>query len=213
MHNLSHPGANESIRLVTDRFLWLQMQTDIGQWAKSCVLCQKAKVGRHTRSPPGSFPSSNERFVHVHVHITCPLPKCEGQSYLLTRVDRFSRWCEILPMKDITAYTTSKAFVAGWVSRFNVPAAIITDRVKQFESDMFTQRMKLLGSRRIKTIAYHPEKRFHRSLKSAPRAWMNQSSWMEHLTLVQLRLRTAVKEDIKFSSAEMVYGTTLRLSG
>ena len=77
--------------------------------------------------------------------------------------------------------------------------------------------MKLLGSKRTKTIAYHPEanglvERFYRSLKSALRARMNQSNWLEHLPLVLLGLHTAVKDNLKCSSAEMVYGTTLRLT-
>ena len=42
---------------------------------------------------------------------------------------------------------------------------------------------------------------------------MNQSNWLEHLHLVFLGLHTAGKDDIKCSSAEMVYGTTLRLPG
>ncbi|CAE1258975.1 unnamed protein product [Acanthosepion pharaonis] len=116
MHNLSHPGANASIWLITDRFVWPRMKTDIRQWSKTCVPCQRAKVRRHTRSPPGSFPSPDERFAHVHVNITGPLPSCEGKTYLLTCVDRLSRWCEALPMSDITAHTTAKTFVSGWVS-------------------------------------------------------------------------------------------------
>ena len=105
-----------------------------------------------------------------------------------------------------------------WVSRFGVPAVITRDRRKQFVSDLFNQLMKLLGSKRTKTIAYHPEvnglvERFHRSIKSALRARRNQLNWLEHLLLVLLGLRTTVKDDLKCSSAEMVYGITFRLPG
>ena len=68
---------------MTNRFVWLRMRTEIQQWVKAYVSCQKAKVRRHTCSPPGSFPSSDEQFDHAHVDITEPLPVCEGQLYLL----------------------------------------------------------------------------------------------------------------------------------
>ena len=40
---------------------------------------------------------------------------------------------------------------------------------------------------------------------------MNQSSWLLHLPLVFQGPRTAVEEDIKCSSTEIVYDTTLTL--
>ena len=177
----------------------------IWQRTETCVPHQKAKVGRYIRSPFGSFLSPDERFAHVHVDITRPLPLCECQSYRLTCVDRFSRWCKVFPMSDIATYTTAKTFVAGWV-----PAVITKDREKQFLSDLFNQLMKLLGSKRTKTTAYHPGANgqvepFHRSIKSALRVKMSQSNWLEHLPLVLLGLRTAVKDNLKCSSAEMVY--------
>jgi hypothetical protein len=55
--------------------------------------------------------------------------------------------------------------------------------------------------------------RFHRQLKAALKAQPNPASWMDTLPLVLLGLRTALKEDISATAAEMVYGTTLRLPG
>ena len=52
--------------------------------------------------------------------------------------------------------------------------------------------------------------RCNRSLKSALRAMLNQSNWLENLPLV---LCSAIKEGIQCSSAEVIYGTTLRLPG
>ena len=54
--------------------------------------------------------------------------------------------------------------------------------------------------------------RFHHQLKSALQA-SQTSSWMEFLPLVLLGVRTALKEDIKCTAAELVYGVPLRLPG
>ena len=77
--------------------------------------------------------------------------------------------------------------------------------------------MTLLGSRRTHSTAYHPQtngtvERFHRQLKAALKAQLQPHLWMDALPLV-LGIRTALKKDIASTTAEMVYGTTLRLPG
>lgn len=53
----------------------------------------------------------------------------------------------------------------------------------------------------------------HHILKSALRVMIDQANWLEYLPLVLLRLRTAVKDNLKCSSAEIVCGITLRHPG
>lgn len=54
--------------------------------------------------------------------------------------------------------------------------------------------------------------RWHRSLKTAIKCHETKN-WVETFPVVLLSLRTSYKEDIKASTAEMVYGTTLKLPG
>ena len=78
--------------------------------------------------------------------------------------------------------------------------------------------MHLLGCRRLRTTAYHPQangiiERFHRQLKNSLKATPSPIHWVDHLPLIMLGLRSAVKVDSGFSPAEMVYGSELRLPG
>ncbi|XP_035232869.1 uncharacterized protein LOC118204676 [Stegodyphus dumicola] len=108
----------------------------------------------------------------------------------------------------MSADTVAKTFFSVWISRFGVPEYVTTDQGRQFEFQLFTALRKFLGTKKIRTSPYHPNsnalvERFHRSLKQAIRC----------LPTVLLGLRTAIKEDLGSSSAEMVYGTNLRLPG
>ncbi|HBK84185.1 MAG TPA: hypothetical protein DDZ41_11445, partial [Flavobacterium sp.] len=134
LHNLSHPGARASRKLITTRYFWPNMNKDITLWAKSCVACQKSKVNRHTKSEIGRFDMPHGRFEHIHIDIVGPLPTSENYSYILTEVDRFTRWPEAYPLRDITANTVAKTFMEQYIPRFGVPLILTTDQGTQFES-------------------------------------------------------------------------------
>ncbi|XP_035227064.1 uncharacterized protein LOC118199339 [Stegodyphus dumicola] len=117
----------------------------------------------------------------------------------------------------MSADTVAKTFFSVWISRFGVPEYVTTDQGRQFESQLFTALTKFLGTKKIRTSPYHPNsnglvERFHRSLKQAIRCH-TAIHWVDVLPTVLLGLRTAIKEDLGSSSAEMVYGTNLRLPG
>lgn len=215
-HNLSHPSGRATRRTIGRRFVWPKMNRDIQEWARSCLACQRCKISRHVKNVPQHISIPGERFRHVHVDIVMMQPS-KGYRYLLTLIDRFSIWPEAVPMRDVTADTVIDAFYTGWVSRFGAPETITSDRGSQFESVLFEALSKLIGSSRTRTTAYHPAsngmiERWHRSFKTAIMCH-NTPDWTNILPTVLLGLRTSYKEDVKTTSAELVYGTTLRLPG
>lgn len=217
LHSLSHPGASASVILVTERFVWPGVRKDCRQWARECLQCQGSKVGRHTSAPLSSFETPSSRFQHVHIDLIGPMPYSHGYRYCLTAIDRFTRWPEAYPITDITAESCATAFISGWVARFGCPSRITTDRGQQFKSNLFKAMASLLGTTCHATTAYHPAangivERFHRQLKAAIICHDNPS-WSEVLPLVLLGIRTAWKQDIQSTAAELVYGESLTLPG
>ena len=211
IHSISHPGIRATQRLMTERFIWPSINKDVRTWTRNCVQCQRAKVHRHSVTPLGTFDTQHVRFNHVHVDIVGPLPPSRGFTYLLTCIDRFTRWPQAIPISDISAESVARAFVDGWIANFGVPATITTDRGSQFESKLFESLSKLLGCNRTRTTSYHPQangmvERFHRQLKQT-----EPNRWTESLSLILLSIRTSLKTDLGCSVAELVYGTTLSL--
>jgi len=113
--------------------------------------CQRCKIHRHTVSPLATFANPDACFDQLHVDIVGPLPPSQGFRYLLTCVDHFTRWPEAILISEITALTVAQAFITCWITRFVVPSSITTDRGAQFESALWQEMMKLLGSKRIRT--------------------------------------------------------------
>lgn len=218
VHGLSHPGIRTTRKLIQDRYFWPTMNTDVGKWAKTCIPCQKAKIQRHTNSAVSTFPPTADRFAHVHIDIVGPLPTSpQDHRYLITMVDRATRWPEAFPVQDISAATVAKIFYGNWISRFGCPAKITTDQGRQFESQLFVALTNLLGAERIRTTPYHAQsnglvERWHRSMKAALKARLLENKhWTEELPTIMLGLRAALRSDTQVSAAELTYGQSLRL--
>lgn len=163
-----------------------------------------------------SYEPPNQRFEHVNMDIVKLTPS-EGYTYVLTMIDRFSRWPEAVPMADPTAETVAEAFKETWVSRYGCPSRITVDQGRQFESELFRQLTANIGCQHLRTTAYHPQcngiiERWHRTVKAAIMCQQTES-WVEKLPTILLGLRAAHKPDIDASPAEMLYGQTLRLPG
>ncbi|GFV99145.1 hypothetical protein TNCV_1511181 [Trichonephila clavipes] len=217
IHGLAHPGIKSTVKVMTEKYVWSDIKKQVREWAKACIRCQKCKVSRHTKSKLGEFEQPNERFSVVHIDLIGKLPPSEGMQYCLTCIDRFSCWMEAIPIPEITAEIVGRAFYEKWICRFGVPAKLVTDQGRQFEAELFRSIAAICGAKVAHTTSYHPQcngkvERLHRTLKGAIKAH-NNIRWTESLPTVLLGLRAAIRPDISYTIAQMVYGTFIKLPG
>ena len=218
LHGLAHPGVRASTRLISSRFVWRGLSRDVRLWCKQCDACQRGKVTRHAAAPIRVIPVPDLPFTSVNLDVVGPFPVCAGFRYLLTMVDRTTRWPEAAPLPDVSTATLASAFLHTWVSRFGVPASLTSDRGAQFTSSVWSELCSLLGTKHHLTTSYRPQangmvERFHRRLKDALRARLVGVDWLHHLPWVLLGLRTAPREESGTSAAQHALGTPLHLPG
>ena len=219
IHGLGHPGVERTRQSVSSKVVWPSMREDVSKWARECLPCQQAKITRHVVPPIGDFPVPEKRFEHINIDLVT-LPLSNGFKYLLTIVDRFTRWPVAIPLVDISAQSVVDAFAYGWVQTFGVPATVTSDRGSQFTSAIFRQLTKIWGIKTITTTPYHPEsnglvERFHRRLKEALIALGTEEPhrWFWRLPCVMLAIRTTIKPDIGAAPADLVFGEGLAVPG
>jgi Integrase zinc binding domain len=84
VHSLAHPGIRASRRMISSRYVWPNLASDVPAWCKDCTECQRAKVTKQPAAAVQPIPVPAVRFSHVHVDIVGPLPVSkEGFPFLL----------------------------------------------------------------------------------------------------------------------------------
>ncbi|XP_064101737.1 protein NYNRIN-like [Macrobrachium nipponense] len=201
-----------TMRLLMEKFVWHGIQKDSLERARTCIPCQSSKVSQHTESNVG------RRFGCIHIDVVGTLPLSEGARYLLTIIDRSSRWPEATLLSEATTKACAEALLASWISRFGVPDDITTDRGPVFLSELWTALARLMGTSLHATTAYNPAangmvERVHRSLKASLMARCTGEDWKSQLPWVLLGLRTTPQANSEASPAEKVYGEPLAVPG
>ena len=218
-HGISHVGGKATQRIIKARFVWFRMSSDCLAFVRSCQQCQPSKVTKHIQTPFARRPLPDDRFLSLHLDLVGPLPESEGQTYLLTIIDRYSRWLEAIPLSSTTAADCAQALFRHWISRFGTPQDITTDQGPQFTSALWAELLSLLGVKALRTTSYHPQcngmiERVHRVLKER---LMSKSAcaadWMSNLPMVLLGLRASERDGAAVSPAHLLYGSPLRLPG
>ena len=205
--------------MVRDKFVWPSLRADVSRWARNCAHCQRAKIGRNVVPPIRDFVVPDRHFAHIHADIVM-MPESAGFKYLLTMIDRFTRWPAAVPLKDITTETVINGLAHGWISAHGIPQTITTDRGSQFTSEVWAQLLSTWGINHSTTTAYHPEangmvERLHRRLKESLMALCGneRSEWYWKLPMTLLAIRTTLKPDIGASPSDLVYGEGLAVPG
>lgn len=217
-HGMSHPGKKATVKLITKNFFYPRMITDIASQAKACPQCQRNKITRHNLTPVGTFTEPSGRFSDLAMDYIGPLHPVRGFQYVLTVIDRYTRYPYAIPVADQSADVLCQAFMTSVVAHIGVPEKLTTDRAKVFLSHKFQSLLTFLGVSHTKTSSYHPQsnglsERFNKSLKVALSCAEEPAGWLDNLGFIMLSLRNIVKPEMGLSPANMTYGQDLRLPG
>lgn len=150
LYQLSQPGANVTVKLVTQRFVWTHIKADCRWLSQKCV-------ARPVSASPGSFNQQWVRFEDIHIDILEPWPVSKGYRYAISSIDRFTRRPEVFSVTNIKANTVSRMLYAGWILRLRTPLRIIIDQRRQFKSKFSRELNSLISCQRIRNYAYYPQ--------------------------------------------------------
>ncbi len=169
-HSHLHPGKNKIISIIKDKYWWPGFQKDIATYTRTCKSCQMIKSGKQKKTGNIKLFPCKRPFQMVSIDLVGPLPvTTDGYRYIVSMIDRFSRYCMLVPVKDMRALTVLNA-LERWVCTFGPPDSVLSDNGTQFLSALFKHYEATTGIKPKYTTTYHPEcngmiERLHRWIK------------------------------------------------
>ena len=223
LHHGDHPSVKETIRRSARDYYWPQMRKNVTSFVRTCHPCQVAKQSATEKSGVGHFPVPDERFSYIHIDVVGPLPESKGNRFLLSVLDRTSRWLELYPMKSASAAECSEAFLQ-WLARFGCPSTAVSDNGNSFVSRLWKDITKTFGVEINFTPAYHAAtngavERAHQTFKNGLKASLvamgdeHRENWMSALPWVLLGKRVQYQPHLDASSSQLVLGKSVKIPG
>ena len=218
-HFSGHFGIRKTMNRVLKCFYWPSVKKDVSRHCKTCHSCQI--IGKPNRpiekAPLLPIPSIGEPFKELVIDIVGPLPRTRsGHEYLLTIIDRASRYPEAIPLRGIKSPVIVKHLI-DFFSRFGLPATIQSDQGANFTSKYFKSRMSQLGIKQLISTAYHPEsqgvvERMHQTLKTMMKKYCleKDKSWDTEVPYLLFAIRSSPNDSLGFSQFDLVFGHSVR---
>ncbi|KAI2667850.1 Transposon Tf2-9 polyprotein [Labeo rohita] len=189
-----HPGVSRTAHLVKQRFWWPLMARDVRSFVLACSVCATGKTSN--RPPDGllqPLPIPSRPWSHIALDFVTALPPSQGNTVVLTVVDRFSKAVHFIPLPKLPSAKETALTVVDHVFRLHgLPTDVVSDRGPQFVSKFWREFCKLLGATVSLSSGFHPQsngqtERANQDLERTLRCLVskNPSSWSQQLSMVE----------------------------
>jgi hypothetical protein len=157
-----HPGWDEMLRKIQDKYYWPGMKEWITEYIKGCATCQQNKILTHHKTAPVYRIPTTENawpFQRVAMDLITGLPSVKGKDTILTIIDQgCSQVAIFLPCSiTITGLGITQLYHNHIFQWFGLPTKTISDRDPRFISQFGKALMARLGIEQNLSMAFHPQ--------------------------------------------------------
>ena len=126
----AHAGPEKLWQLLSSRFYWKRMKTDIVKYCGSCDVCQKTKTLNFNKFGlliPNPIPS--RPYQSISMDFIVNLPWSEGYNAIYVVMDRLTKHASFIPVTTgLDSGGFALLFVKHIACKFGLPESIITNR-------------------------------------------------------------------------------------
>ena len=211
-----HAGRARTFEQLTRLFWWPHVRDDVNTYVDTCHSCQRNKGG--SQKPAGLMQSlqvPGRRWGSVGLDFITALPKtASGHTQIAVFICRLTKMVHFVPLKeDASARDVARCFVHNVFRLHGLPADLVTDRDSKFTSAFWAECMRILGTARHMSTAFHPQsdgqtERTNIVLEDMLRHFVSpcQDDWDELLDCAEFAANNAYSASVQNTPFRLNYG-------
>ena len=211
----AHPGKTKTRKIISDRYYWPGMTTDIDQFVRNCNDCRRSLVPRD--KTPGllkPLPIPDRPWQHVSMDFHEMPKERQGYDTVMLVIDRFGKRPISIPCrKTVDAKEAARLYIQYPYRIYGPPLTIVSDRGPQFISAFWKEFTRILGIKLKLSTAYHPQtdgqtEIANQYLDQRLRPFVNyfQDDWADLLPMMDYAAATLPQESTGFASTQLEMG-------
>jgi hypothetical protein len=210
-----HPGINNTLAAINQRFWWSNFFTNIQDYVKNCNSC-KLQVKKMHQEPARPIPVEG-LFDRWEIDLVGPLPLTpRGKRFIAVAVEGLTRWPEAIPLSQKTGAEVANFIYTNIYCRFGCPRHIQTDNGLEFRNEVVEGLLKKWKIQHHFSTPYHPQsnglvERYNKTLCNALARQCQGQDWDLHVEQCLLAYRTNNQVTTHRSPASLLYGQELTL--
>ncbi|EYC28494.1 hypothetical protein Y032_0007g3255 [Ancylostoma ceylanicum] len=151
-----HFGPKKVLRTLSKRVFWETMSRDVRLWSEECKKCTLFN-SQPKQTPPLKPIITSEPFQMIGIDILEMGPTSEGNRYILTVIDHFSKFGGAYPIPTKDAETVARTLVVRWMMEgCRIPTRILSDQGGEFDNKLLAEIASIMGIEQVFTKGYNP---------------------------------------------------------
>ena len=128
-----HPGAEETVRAISEFHYWSKMRDEVRDYVKRCFLCACCKSSNTAAAKTQHPHRPKKPWDTISIDLMDPYPRSsKGRRFILVAMDMFSRWVEAFSIGSSEVSRVIRLMEEEVFARWGYPRAILSDNGPQF---------------------------------------------------------------------------------
>ena len=157
--DVGHPGQHRMQELIKRTYWWPELKEDVKKYVQGCVKCQQNKVQYQKKAGELHPLEIPERlWQDISIDMIGPLPRSNEMDTIFVIVDHFTKMIRLkATMTSLSSEGVAKIYRDKIWKIHRIPKMILSDCGLQFASKFMEDLMRVLGTKRKLSIAYHSQ--------------------------------------------------------